>query len=149
MKMKQEKRDKLKIIISFILLFSWCLLIFSFSNQTGDNSNISSSRVLDFINKLFSINLYNYEYSMLIIRKLAHMFLYFILYLLSYFFFKSLKSKKVFLFSFIFCLIYAISDEVHQLFIIERSFGLIDILIDMIGSFISFCFIKLSLKIIK
>ena len=43
------------------------------------------------------------------------------------------KIKKQFLFSFIFCFLYAISDEIHQMFILNRSAEVLDVLIDMIG----------------
>ena len=148
-KLNLEDRDKIKKIISLILLILWCLLIFYFSNQVGDISRQSSSNFINLINKILNINLYNYEYSVYIVRKLAHMFLYFILYLLSLNVCKCFKIKKYYLYSFIFCLIYSISDEVHQLFIFERSFGIIDVLFDMVGSFIGFILIKAINKITK
>ena len=147
MKKQQENQDKLKKIISTILLVLWCLLIFYFSNQNGNVSEASSSHVIDFINKILSINLYEFKYSIFIVRKLAHMFLYFVLYLLSFNFFKSFKSKKYYLYAFIFCLLYAISDEVHQLFINERTFKVFDIVIDMGGSSIGYFLLKIINKI--
>ena len=141
--MNLENQDKIKKIISIILLFFWCILIFYFSNQVGIVSENSSSRVINIINKIFNINLYNYKYSSFIIRKLAHMFLYFVLYLLSLNVCNNYKFNKKYLYAFLFCFIYSVSDEVHQLFIFERSFQLTDILIDMLGSTISFCVIKI------
>ena len=140
--MNQKDQDNINKVISIVLLLFWCLLIFYFSNQVGVVSKNSSSFVIDTINKIFSINLYKFEYSILIIRKLAHMFLYFILYLLSFYVSNSYKLKKRYLSAFLFCLLYAISDEVHQLFIFERSFGLIDILIDIFGSSICLLLLK-------
>ncbi|MBQ8891944.1 MAG: VanZ family protein [Bacilli bacterium] len=144
---KIENQDKLKKIISTILLISWCLLIFYFSSQIGEKSNLSSSHVIDFINKLLNVNLYNFEYSVLIVRKLAHMFLYFVLNLLSINFFKSYKLNNYYKYAFLFCLIYAISDEVHQLFVIERAFRLTDIIIDMLGACIGYILLKLINKL--
>ena len=141
--MNRKGRDKSKRILSIILLILWCTLIFYFSSQVGSISEKSSSQVIDIINKLFNVNLYNYEYSIIIVRKLAHMFLYFILYLLSLNVFKNYKIKKIYLYAFLFCFIYAVSDEVHQLFVFERSFGIIDIIIDLIGSIIAFFFLKI------
>ena len=142
MKKKQENQDKIKKIISTILLIIWCLLIFYLSSQNGNLSGESSSRVINFINKILKINLYNFKYSVFIVRKLAHMFLYFVLYLLSFIFFKSFNMKKYHLKAFVFCLLYAISDELHQLFIIERTFKLLDILIDMFGTSVCYFLIK-------
>ena len=135
-------REKVDRIISIILLIIWCLIIFYFSNQAGIDSTNSSGQIIDFINKLFSIDLYKYEYSIFIIRKLAHMFLYFVLFILTYNTFNRFKLKKVYLYSFIFCFLYAISDELHQLFIIERTFKISDIFIDMFGSSIALLIIK-------
>ena len=144
--MRQENLDRIKKIISIILLIGWCLLIFYFSNQNGIISRYSSSRALNFLNKILNINLYNYKYSILIVRKCAHMFLYFILYLLVFIVFKNFKVKKIYFYSLIFCLIYAISDEVHQLFIVERSFKISDIFIDLGGSIINLIIIKIFHK---
>ena len=145
--MKQKEQDKIKKIISIVLLIGWCLLIFYFSNQVGDASRQSSSHVIDLINKILNINLYNYEYSIYIVRKLAHMFLYFILYLLSLNVCKCYKINKGYLYSFLFCFLYAISDEIHQLFIFERSFGIIDILIDAFGSICGYFVCKIIYRI--
>ena len=138
--MKQENLCK---IISIILLLLWCSLIFYFSNQVGAISEESSSRVLLFLDNIFKTNLTNSLLATIIIRKCAHMFLYFILYLICLYVGNSYNIKKKILFCFVFCLIYSLSDEIHQLFIYERSFGIIDILIDMIGSSIAYLFIKL------
>ena len=147
--MNQKDQDKIKKIISIILLILWCLLIFYFSSQIGSVSENSSSHVIDFLNKLLNINLYNYEYSMFIVRKLAHMFLYFVLFLLSLNVCINFKIKKYYLYSLVFCFLYSISDEVHQLFVFERSFGIIDIIIDMVGSLISLSLVKIISKLRK
>ena len=144
---KIEGPDELKKIISIVLLICWCLLIFYFSEQNGGISGLSSSKVIDLINKILKINLYNFKYSVFIVRKIAHMFLYFVLYILSLNCFKNLNIKKYNLISIIFCLIYSISDEVHQLFVIGRTFKVLDILIDMFGAMIGYCFRKLINKL--
>lgn len=43
--------------------------------------------------------------------------------------------------------LYGISDEVHQYFVPGRTFGLVDILFDLIGIFMGIIFYKLLLKI--
>lgn len=144
--MKARNRDK---IISIILLIFWCLVIFYFSNQNGSVSENSSSHVLMFLNNIISIfsssvDLTKSLVATFIVRKIAHMFLYFILYILCYYVACSYKIKKNILFSFIFCIIYATSDEIHQLFILERSFGIQDILIDLLGSFGGYLFLHIK-----
>ena len=134
--MKRKNRDK---IISIILLILWCSLIFYFSNQNGEISSNESNFVIDILNsflKLFNsnFNLLEIPNIVLIIRKLAHFFLYFVLYILAFNFGKKNSLKKIFIFALTFCIIYAISDEVHQLFIDARAFKLTDILIDSLGA---------------
>ena len=149
--MKQEERGKLNKIISLVLLFLWCILIFYFSNQNGTVSENSSSRILLFLNSIlniFSSNIYLTKslVATFIVRKLAHMFLYFILFIICNYVCYSYKISKKYLYSLFFCLIYACSDEIHQLFIFERSFGITDIGIDFIGSLIGLSFVKLLKK---
>jgi VanZ family protein len=45
-------------------------------------------------------------------------------------------NKKYILYSLLICLIYSISDEVHQIFVPGRSGEVFDVLIDTLGSFI-------------
>ena len=105
--MKQENLGK---IISIILLLLWCSLIFYFSNQVGAISEESSSRVLLFLDNIFKTNLTNSLVATIIIRKCAHMFLYFVLYLICLYVDNSYNIKKKILFCFIFCFIYSLSD---------------------------------------
>ena len=146
-KKKVTSQDRIRKIISLILLIAWCLVIFSFSNQVGNVSTDSSSRLINFINNLFKINLYEFKYSVFIVRKLAHMFLYFILFILCYNCFKKYELKKYNLYSLGFSLIYSISDEIHQLFIVGRTFKIMDIGIDFLGALIGFIFLKIINKV--
>ena len=138
------KRENLGKIISIILLLFWCGLIFYFSNQVGSVSEDSSSRILLFLDNIFKSNLNNSIVATFIVRKLAHIFLYFVLYILCFFVSFYYDIKKSTLFGFLFCFLYAVSDEVHQLFIYERSFGVIDILIDLFGSFLGYLFLNVK-----
>lgn len=138
------KRENLGKIISIILLLLWCSLIFYFSNQVGSVSEDSSSRILLFLDNIFKSNLNNSIVATFIVRKLAHMFLYFVLYFICLFVSKSYNIKKKVLFCFLFCFLYAISDEIHQLFIYERSFVVTDILIDLFGSFLGYLFLNIK-----
>ena len=85
-------------------------------------------------------NLENLKYDEFIIkyaylfRKLAHLFEYFVLGILVYINLDEYIDNKATILSIIICLLYAISDEIHQLFIIGRSFGIKDIIIDLFGS---------------
>ena len=71
------------------------------------------------------------------------MFLYFILYLVTYYLMYQFNLKKRFVLSLLFCIFYAGTDEIHQLFINERSGQIVDILIDTSGSIIAMIFLKI------
>lgn len=89
-------------------LIIWCGVIFVLSSIPS--AKISSDTFLDFV-----------------VRKFLHIFEYFILTILSYNTFKSHKS------AYFFALVYAISDEVHQMFVPGRGPSLKDVLVDSIG----------------
>ena len=73
-----------------------------------------------------------------IVRKSAHFFIYLILGLLVASLLKeySLVNKRMMIYSFLICFLYAISDEIHQLFVNGRSGEIRDILIDSMGSLV-------------
>lgn len=151
---KLKKQDKVNKIISLILLISWLLLIFYFSNQQGSVSENSSNQVINLLDnffKLFNQNLdiTRLDYIVYLVRKSAHMFLYFILYLLTYYTMYEFNIKKRIYLSLIFCFLYAVSDEIHQLFIPRRSFQITDIFIDTIGASLAFSLIILKIKFRK
>lgn len=146
MYIKIKNQGKKIKIIKIIFLIIWCILIFYFSNQSGNISQSKSDIFVDLFSKIFNDLSYDSLKNLsFLIRKLAHIFLYFILYLLSY---NVFKNKK---YSFLFCLIFAITDEVHQYFIPGRSCEIRDILIDTIGAFLGYLtiFFKKSFKILK
>ncbi len=134
--MKQENLDKLKKILSIILLIFWCFLIFYFSNQPGSVSDVSSGVIVNIIKKIIPGNYHTITF---IVRKIAHVSIYFILYLLAFNCFKRFNVSK---YAFYFCFLYAISDEIHQLFVINRSCELRDILIDTIGITLAYLITK-------
>lgn len=149
MKMIMRLRNQSKIgkIISLFLLIGWLSLIFYFSSQKGSVSENSSNFVIEILNtifKIFNINIKNIESISFIIRKLAHVFLYFVLYLLSFYTMYQFNIKKRKDLSILFCLLYAISDEFHQLFIPNRSCRLFDVFIDMLGT--SLAYLTLFIK---
>ena len=123
-----------------ILVITWMTIIFLFSSFDSTESSAQSGMIVNFMANLFNIN--NIELISLIIRKLAHFTEYFILGILVVNMMKDYHSKY-FLISIIICTIYAISDEVHQIFISGRSCELIDILIDFLGSILSIYLYKI------
>lgn len=135
----------IKKIISIILVLIWMGLIFSFSNSNGESSGSMSRTVIVKIAELFTgykdsdkeMDAIVDKYSFLV-RKGAHFFEYFVL---AFLVMNSLYicgvSKKILLISGIICILYAISDEVHQLFISDRSGNVIDVMWDSSASLIS------------
>jgi VanZ family protein len=59
------------------------------------------------------------------------------------------KVKKSFIITFIFCFLYAVSDEVHQIFVPGRAFAIRDIIIDTSGAALGLGIIALFKKAFK
>ena len=132
--------EKLKKI-NIILLLLWIILIFGFSQDSGDVSSVKSDGIANvIINIVSDITGKNLDIDIctFIIRKIAHFTEYMILGLLVINVIKDYKTidTKVLIISIILCFIYACSDEIHQLFVSERSGRITDILIDTAGSFV-------------
>ena len=71
-----------------------------------------------------------------IVRKSAHFTIYMILGLLVGLLLKeyNLETKKIIIYSILICMTYAITDEIHQIFVRGRSGEIKDVLIDTCGS---------------
>ncbi len=125
-----------------ILLILWMGLIFSFSNQTGTSSSSLSTKVLTRIAVTIDKDMTDEEidefvdkYSF-IIRKVAHLTIYFILGILAYINLKEYMkvTPALVIYSIIFCLVYASTDEIHQLLVNGRSGNIYDVILDTCGS---------------
>ena len=111
----------------------WMIFIFIMSSMNETISSNQSGFFVSLIANLFNIK--NIEILTTIVRKMAHFTEYFILGILVI---NSLDiSNKRYLYSFIIGFIYAISDEIHQLFITGRSGKIFDVLIDSLGIIMS------------
>ena len=110
------------------------LIIFMLSNDNGIQSSGKSDGIAYFIAS--KINIINTDDLIFIIRKMAHITEYLILGILLFNVLKdyNIINTKLVIITIIFCFTYAISDEVHQLFIQSRSGKFSDVLIDTIGS---------------
>lgn len=113
-----------------------CVLIFVFSSQNGDESSNTSGRLVTFLKSIFG-NAISEDVLVVIVRKGAHISIYFILGI-----FASLSSHELLkdksmlvkcLTAITFCFLYACSDELHQLFVSERSGSFVDVCIDASG----------------
>lgn len=133
----------LRIIIAVLILLNMAA-IFSFSAQKAQQSQNTSSSVIESIVRVIHGGFDSWSeekkttvvqsYQKLV-RKLAHMTEYASLGALVCAFaltFKKVKSGLTL--SVLFCALYAASDEIHQLFVPGRSGQLSDVLIDTSGS---------------
>lgn len=134
---------KKEIIISWMLLVIWMIFIFIMSSFNGNISSNQSGSIADLIYNLFDIS--DTEKVSLIVRKCAHVSEFFILGILVINLISKYNVKYSYLISFIVCVLYASSDEFHQLFVSGRSGQVTDVLIDLIGVVLGlsiYCLIK-------
>ena len=130
--------------IKLIIVLAWMGLIFFFSSQNAAGSTVSTNIVIDWIYKLYSSIVVNNkltvsEFSLIIfspIRDLAHFSEFLVLGILAYLFINEYSNKNVVIISCVVCLLYAISDEIHQIFVPGRVCDFKDVLIDTLGAII-------------
>ena len=115
---------------NLILVIIWMTFIFAMSSFNSTESSSQSNFIVDIVSKILNID--NIELLSLIIRKLAHFTEYFILGLFVYNLIYGYNKKKYV--ALIICILYAMSDEIHQLFVPGRSCQMLDVCIDSIGS---------------
>lgn len=131
-----------------LLLILWMSLIFFLSNQTGSESCKTSNRILILLNNLgIDINNIFGIIAHFLIRKSAHLFVYFVLSILLYNFLKEYSLNAIFV-AFLCSLLYACLDELHQTFIPFRYGNIIDVFIDLLGALIGLLLI-LIIKLIN
>lgn len=132
-------KKRIAIIISWIAVLLWMLLIFRLSSQVAVKSNGLSLGITYWIQS-FLANLISADTGVInhIVRKSAHFSAYLILGILSS---NALRVSgifkwKKFILALGICVLYAVSDEIHQLFIAGRSGQPSDVLIDSMGALI-------------
>lgn len=159
-------KKKVIIIISWILVVFWMGLIFYFSSMNGvestnksvkaiettikktveatnevgiTNKNVKSKKVAEVAEKM------NFP-----VRKILHALEYFVLTLLliNALYQSGVRGNKIYVISFVISVLYALTDEYHQLFT-ERTSSLIDVLIDTLGVILSIILINIILRLKK
>lgn len=139
-------------IISILFVLVWMLVIFRFSASSGTSSGNMSKSVTTLFYKLIEVfSGKNLESTLsaehlatvhFLIRKLAHMFIYFVLsisVMITLFTFP-LKLSTRSLFSILICFLYACSDEFHQIFVSGRGAAFSDVLVDTTGAIFGIIF---------
>lgn len=131
----------MKKVVNILLLITWIAIIFILSNQSGDASKEQSNIIVRVLSNIINIDK---DTLTLIVRKLAHIFEYFVLYLLAYNCFKDYKKKYLIPVCIIFCILCSVTDEFHQLFISGREGKITDVFVDSIGILIGFILIEVA-----
>ena len=142
--MNYSKGRKIYITISAILVIAVAIIIFYLSGQTASESSNTSDSLIALI---FSI--IGQTFSADFIRTLAHFCEYagfgFLVHNLIF----ALKYKLKPLLCVLFSFGYAITDEIHQIFVPGRTFQLIDLTVDLGGIILGtvvFCGITIIIK---
>ena len=119
--------------ISIILVIIWMIVIFMFSNMNGTISGMQSNGI---VTKIADVINYtgNIDTLRLIVRKCAHFTEYLILGILVLNACKYNNAKNMIMLSILICILYACTDELHQIFIQDRVGNIIDASIDTLGS---------------
>lgn len=149
----------IKKTISIILVCIWMSVVFLFSNQQGEGSGNTSRKVAEIVVNIIDVQ---NKYSDLkkeelvktiepFIRKLAHYTIYaiggiVIINCISQF---CAKEKMQIAISTCIGILYAISDEIHQLIVAGRSGNIKDVIIDSLGVLTGIMFFLLVRMICK
>lgn len=155
------KKKKLRILLTLLIVI-WMGVIFCFSNQTGPKSSSSSQSVIYLIGHISKTvtghNIVNtlsteaFSFLEFIIRKCAHMFVYFILSILTMllmFTYETFPLRFKCFISLLVSFLYACSDELHQFFVGGRSASFRDVMIDFIGACIGILLTLIIYTLIK
>ena len=139
-------------IALFIAIVLWSGAIFMFSAQSAEGSKeLSKSiaeKIISFAKMIFGDDFISesenenestvslLELATRYLRKIAHFFLFFVLGILCFIFISEcgVAGWKRFGFALIYCILYAASDEIHQLFVPGRAGMIRDVIIDTCGS---------------
>ena len=147
----------MKKIILAILVVLWMAFIFNMSSEDGNQSSSTSGQTIENVlsvvpefekqpEEVKKDVISNLQF---VVRKSAHFIGYMILGILVFIFIYQFEDiNKKFIISWIICIIYAASDEIHQLFVPGRSGQVRDVLIDSAGSFLGIFLMTLCTKLL-
>lgn len=135
------KNDKkYEEIIKIILIIIWMVIVFNFSNQGGTESSGTSSKVTKVVVNIVTKDKEEPDKKIIektekIVRKGAHYTIYTIggFLIMSYTYSMEKTKKQKILYSLLFGIFYAVTDEIHQYFVPGRSARVFDVGIDTLG----------------
>lgn len=137
-------KRKVYITVSWALVIACMGVIFWLSSRTATDSSEMSSSLIDRILTIFGI-----KFSSFFIRKTAHFLEFTGLAVLTFNAYYATFRRAATPVSFIITVLYAVSDEVHQIFVEGRACQLRDVLIDSGGALLGIIISLILLKIIK
>lgn len=123
-----------RLAIKYIFVAIWMLVIFLMSSEVAGTSSARSDEIVRTIQSIgvsASTDLLTF-----LVRKAAHISAYFVLGILIFSLLKEygLGVKKMIFISIAIAMLYACTDEVHQVFVSGRSGEVRDVLIDTAGA---------------
>ena len=124
------QKEKIKTIITWTVITLYMVLIFWLSSRTATESSHQSGVILEWLINHFGDNFF----TDFIVRKSAHFLEFAGLGFLFNISFYQTKKKKMPIVSVLASSLYALSDEIHQLFVEGRSCQLSDWLLDSCGA---------------
>ena len=148
-------------IVTAGILCAWAVFIFIMSSQTAEKSSAVSGGLIEwFLQYSFpdfqSFSVENQtaliETFQFLFRKTAHFMIYGVLGVFS---FLTFVTYQKFLFrirlaiSSLVCLTYAITDEIHQIFVAGRSGELRDVMIDFLGALLGILLLAAFVRLIQ
>lgn len=146
-----NRQIKIHIIryILFVLVILLCIKIYTLSSESGATSTNTSHNFIRSIILIFNKNLTDTELDIRIeqleplVRKIAHFSIYGLLGILIMSCSETYKCKdqKKIAVSLIIAFAYAVSDEIHQRFVPNRSGEIRDVIIDTCGAFLGIIFV--------
>jgi VanZ family protein len=125
---------KAKIVAKLLPIIAWMLVIFLMSSEVSTDSTARSDEIVRTI-KSIGVSA-PADLLTFLVRKAAHISAYFVLGVLIYNLLKEyhLRIKHLVLASIALAMLYACTDELHQMFVPGRSGEIRDVLIDTAGA---------------
>jgi len=133
-----RRKQKTAIIRNYVIVCGWALVIFILSNQPAAVSSGQSGVIVGHLQQAMpgvSTAILTF-----LVRKSAHIIAYFVLGVLMY---RALRvsirrwpARTVAGLALLSCSLYAVTDEIHQLFVPGRSGELRDVMIDSIAALV-------------
>ncbi len=142
-------------IISWIAVLFWMALIFNMSSQVAEQSDQLSRGITKVIVKTVEKVAPKAEFDMddfdHIVRKNAHFFTYLVLGVLVINALRrsEVKGGRSLAIALGICVLYAVSDEMHQIFVSGRGPGVKDVVIDSAGAIVGIGVYRVVGKLVK